>query len=137
MIITKRYDWCMGHRLPNHDGKCFRLHGHQYTAEIDIEGLVQGNTGMVLDFYLIKKAIEEQIGDWDHRTMLWAHDEMLVSTLAGHKQDVHFGVFRVPFIPTAENIATEILQRLRLVDLNVVRVRVYETPDGWAEARYV
>lgn len=127
ITITKRYSWDMGHRLPNHEGKCARLHGHTYVAEIDITGPLD-NDGMVVDFYLIKDAIKELFGDWDHRTMLYEDDSLLRDSV----QD--YGIIRVPFMPTAECIAIEIMTRMRTT-FNVTRVRVYETPDGWAEVR--
>jgi 6-pyruvoyltetrahydropterin/6-carboxytetrahydropterin synthase len=157
ITITHKHDWDMGHRLPRHDGKCARLHGHRYVAEIDITGELQTEgpaTGMVIDFYLIKEMVKQLIDvQWDHRTMLWEGDPLCAiwaedkpvtedGVCAGDVADVHFGIFRVPFMPTAENIAAEILKRLRSGDvgqggrgLNVTRVRVYETPNGWAEAR--
>ncbi|MFA6315603.1 MAG: 6-carboxytetrahydropterin synthase [Candidatus Paceibacterota bacterium] len=131
VTVTKRYDWDMGHRLPDHGGKCRRLHGHRYTAEIDITGRVCTD-GMVVDFGDLKQVLEQRIGAWDHRCMLHDKDQ-LMSNYKPEAQDL-WGVFRVPFIPTAENIAVEVLRLLR-VDFNVTRVRIYETPNGWAEVR--
>ena len=54
ITVTRRYEWDMAHRLPEHSGKCSRLHGHRYVAEIDVEGEIDqasgSSHGMVLDF---------------------------------------------------------------------------------------
>jgi hypothetical protein len=42
---------------------------------------------------------------------------------------------RVPFVPTAENIAQSLLAAARrtVAGVEVVRVRLQETPTAWAE----
>lgn len=136
MTVTRRYEWDMGHRLPNHEGKCRRLHGHRYAAEIDIQGHVQQSgpsSGMVIDFSALDKRIEECIGEWDHRTMLHEDDQIF----DGRNTDVEsFGVLWVNFVPTAENIALCILRRLREQELHAVRVKLFETPRCWATVYY-
>lgn len=140
--ITHKHEWDMGHRLPFHKGKCARLHGHRYVTEIDITGPVQTEgsmSGMVLDFYVIKDIVRDTIGHWDHRTMLWAQDRFTVE----HRDEKSmteedYGIFRVPFMPTAENIALNMqlviqLSLDRYESCRCTRVRVYETPNGWAE----
>lgn len=137
VTVTKKYEWDMGHRLPNHSSKCRHLHGHRYVAEVDVTGplLTHGSSeGMVLDFTDLKAALEEVIGPWDHKTMLSEQDVML--NMGGLGQTLtDFGVITVPFTPTAENMAREVLVRLRDKRFNVTRVRIYETPNGWAEVR--
>lgn len=140
--ITHKHEWDMGHRLPRHEGKCARLHGHRYVAEIDITGKVQtsgSGTGMVVDFYIVKDIVKATFGDWDHRTMLWREDPFAQEMLTDVQKT--YGIFRVMFMPTAENIAAEIILRIN-VELReshslacCTRVRVYETPNGWAEVR--
>lgn len=134
--VTKRYEWDMGHRLPSHNGKCRRLHGHRYVAEIDVTGDVQARSGMVIDFYLFKTILDDTIGQWDHKTMLFHTDPMWHSLVAiAHTEPENYGCFPVPFIPTAENIAREIMRMLSTRNWKVTRVRVYETPSGWAEVK--
>jgi 6-pyruvoyltetrahydropterin/6-carboxytetrahydropterin synthase len=141
--VTKRYEWDMGHRLPNHNGKCSRLHGHRYVAEIDITGPVStaehtSSEGMVIDFYDLQRMLDVYIGEWDHRTMLHVDDELV--RLLHSDTARHLGIFAVPFIPTAENIAAEIFNVISgVTDVHqfITRVRVYETPSGWAEVRPV
>jgi 6-pyruvoyltetrahydropterin/6-carboxytetrahydropterin synthase len=137
VTVTKRYEWDMGHRLPQHEGKCRRLHGHRYVVEVDFTGPVipaGRSAGMVVDFDDVKTLLDTVIGYWDHRTMLQQGDPIV----DGHSASWHtlYGIFFVPFPPTAENIAREILLSLQPgAPAQVTRVRVYETPSGWAEVR--
>lgn len=56
VTATRRLEWDMGHRVAEHAGQCFNLHGHRYAAEITVElplGQLETTgpaTGMVVDF---------------------------------------------------------------------------------------
>jgi 6-pyruvoyltetrahydropterin/6-carboxytetrahydropterin synthase len=128
ITVTVKHEWDMAHRLPLHDGKCKRLHGHRYVTEIDVAGTVNTTTGIIIDFVIVRDAVKDAIGVWDHRCMLHDSDPIALT--------VEEGCLRVSFMPTAENIAQEIVRLLMNRDLNVVRVRVYETPNGWAEVKF-
>jgi 6-pyruvoyltetrahydropterin/6-carboxytetrahydropterin synthase len=52
------------HYLPGH-GKCGRVHGHTYKIEVIIEGEVR-ESGMVIDFYDLKKGVKETLTEYDH-----------------------------------------------------------------------
>jgi 6-pyruvoyltetrahydropterin/6-carboxytetrahydropterin synthase len=52
------------HYLPGH-GKCGKVHGHTYKVEIVIEG-DKKESGMVMDFYDIKKIVKEVMAEYDH-----------------------------------------------------------------------
>lgn len=146
--VTRRHEWDMAHRLPFHEGKCRRLHGHRYVADITVIGRIRPDTeaadaGMILDFDAVKAAIDQTFGWWDHRTMLWERDpllEVLRTGFSGAEELrvrglAEYGVFSVPFMPTAENIAREILKCLtRTAKLSISTVKVFETPNGWSEA---
>jgi 6-pyruvoyltetrahydropterin/6-carboxytetrahydropterin synthase len=132
VTVTRRYEWDMGHRLPLHEGKCQRLHGHRYVAEVSVSGPVVtaliSSTGMVVDFGDLDALLENTIGEWDHRTMLWDQDNAVMDAP---------GVFRVPYMPTAENICLEIRRRVSsylIEPLHVSKVRVWETPKACAES---
>ncbi|MFH1619273.1 MAG: 6-carboxytetrahydropterin synthase, partial [bacterium] len=68
--ITISLNFCYGHRLLNHKGKCRRLHGHNAVAEITLSSENLDEQGMVADFGDIK----EKAGKWldenlDHRML--------------------------------------------------------------------
>lgn len=129
--ITVRAEWCMGHRLPNHEGYCRRLHGHQYTVEATVEGAIKltkgaPDEGMVVDFGEVKTRLKSIASSLDHQFLLSAEDPFvdIMKSLPG--------VIVVNFVPTAENIAL-----MFLLDLptDVTSVRVWETPTSYAEVR--
>jgi len=76
--ITKRFRFSAAHRLFDPAlsdsenktlyGACFRHHGHNFVMEVTLEGGVDGQTGMVVNFTLLKKLVKTQILDhFDHR----------------------------------------------------------------------
>lgn len=50
------------HHLPDYQGPCHDLHGHTWKAVFVIEGPV-GPDGMVCDFKVIKKLLDDQLPD--------------------------------------------------------------------------
>ena len=54
MKIAKEFRWEMGHRLLEHKGKCYNLHGHSYKLLVEFGGEVEPN-GMVMDYFDVKK----------------------------------------------------------------------------------
>ena len=50
------------HHLPGYEGPCHHLHGHTWKVVFLIEGPVQKN-GMVHDFKVLKKLLDEQLPD--------------------------------------------------------------------------
>ena len=138
ITCTRLLHWDMGHRVYKHEGKCNRLHGHRYCAEVTCKAAKHStdldNLGRVIDFGEVKRVLGGFIDDnWDHRTML-LYEDPLVETLA----DATDHLITVADNPTAENIAKLILsignKTLACYGINVVRVKVWETPNCWAEA---
>lgn len=145
MQITRRLEFDAGHRIPDHRSQCRHLHGHRYVLEVTLGGDVidaagQPNNGMVMDFSEVKAiAMREVVEQWDHAFLVHAGDTRVVEFLAsmpGHKTVV------LERVPTAENlarIAFEILDgAYRDVygnHLHLEQVRLYETPNCWADCR--
>ena len=143
MEITRRLEFDAGHRIPNHEGQCRHIHGHRYVIEVTLLGDVlnhQGyaDDGMVLDFGDIKKLTNELIvSKWDHAFLVAKEDESLVSFLGSipdHK------TVMLDVIPTVENLAQTAFSILEPVfknnfsgRLNLSRLRLYETPNCWAD----
>ncbi|MES1982703.1 MAG: 6-carboxytetrahydropterin synthase QueD [Pseudomonadota bacterium] len=143
MQITRRLEFDAGHRIPNHASQCRHLHGHRYAIEITLSGDIitaegLSEQGMVMDYSEVKRIAKEQLVDeWDHAFLVYRNDIAVLdflNTLPGHKTVV----LEVP--PTAENLAM-IAFRL-LADayrdtygnhLQLERVRIYETPNNWAD----
>lgn len=144
MLITRRLEFDAGHRIPNHASQCRHLHGHRYALEITLSGEVirtegAADEGMVMDFSDVKRIAKDVLVErWDHAFLVYAGDRAVVEFLAnlpGHKTVV------LPVVPTAENLAAEAFRILDAAyadtwgnQLRLERVRLYETPNNWADA---
>jgi 6-pyruvoyltetrahydropterin/6-carboxytetrahydropterin synthase len=132
MLITRKVEFSSSHMCRRSDlseeenRRIYGLaanpngHGHNYVLEVSLEGEPDPVTGMVLDLKELKDILTRHIVEvYDHR----------------------FLNYEVPpfdrVVPTTENIARDIWQRLE-PQLNVGRgrlraVRVYETPDLYVD----
>ena len=144
MLITRRIEFDAGHRIPHHKSQCRHLHGHRYAMEVTLSGdIIQAEglseQGMVMDFSDVKHVALEKIANvWDHAFLVYKGDVEVVNFLnglPGHKTVV------LNSVPTAENLAAEAFRVLdaAYVDvygnhLRLERVRIYETPNNWADA---
>ena len=108
MRLDVEFAFAAAHRLPRYEGPCFRLHGHNYRFFVGLEGEVDPATGMIIDFGLVKQAVQEQVlSRVDHRDLNDTLDN-----------------------PTAENIARWIWEVLEPRLPGLSEVRLYEIPDS-------
>ena len=106
-------------------GRCANRngHGHNYTLEVTVAGEPDPVTGFVVDLKWLKDVMEREVVDvYDHR-----HLNLEVAEFA-------------KAVPTTENIAIAAWNRLVGVISNggaarLTRVRIYETPEIFAEYR--
>ncbi len=145
--ITRKLEFDAGHRIPDHRSQCRNLHGHRYVLEITLQGdLVETvgapDRGMVMDFADVKSlAMEHLVNHWDHAFIVFKGDEQVrgfLDSMDGHKTVV------LDRIPTVENLAAEAFRILAGVynahygvNLTLKRVRLYETPNCWADVEGV
>ena len=113
--ITIATTFAAAHRLPEHEGKCSRLHGHTYGLEVAVEGTPQASGpahGMVMDFADLRERVNTSIVELlDHQLLNEVFD----------------------FVPTVEALAAWIFAQLRDAGLPVVRVRLAEGPNTYVE----
>ncbi len=66
--LVRGFSFEAAHRLPNAPAgnKCRRLHGHSFRVELVCEGLVDPESGWLLDFADIKRAFEPTFQRLDH-----------------------------------------------------------------------
>lgn len=144
MRITRRLEFDAGHRIPNHQSQCRHLHGHRYALEVTLSGGVIDATGMpddgmVMDFSEVKAIAKKHVVDvWDHAFLVWRGDRVVADFLAGlpdHRTIV------LDAVPTAENLARIAFSVLAPLyhdsygnHLRLERIRLYETPNCWADA---
>ncbi len=126
--VTKRIDFCYGHRLLDYDGICKHPHGHNAVAEIEVRTEALDRRNMVVDFSDIKRLVKAWIDrELDHR-MILRHDDPLVTAL----QALGEPVYLLDSNPTVERIARLVFDVSREQGLPVARVTVWETPSSWA-----
>lgn len=114
--IGKQYHFSSAHRLPkvSEHHPCYQLHGHNYVAEIEIRGEISPRTGFCnsIDFFEVD-----------------SHMKSIIETLDHHYLNEIEGLDN----PTAENIATWILDKLNNKLAMYFSVTVWETPKCWAK----
>lgn len=139
VTVTRRLEFDAGHRLQLHESKCRNLHGHRYIAEVTVEGPELDAVGRVVDFGVIKSAVGGWIDThWDHGLLLeegdWCRRALVEEASRLGAAHVKLWVCRSP--PTAENMVKWLAEEAQNVlghVLRVTHVRLYETPNCWAD----
>lgn len=68
--LTVRADFSAAHALRNYRGKCERMHGHNFTVEVQVRGTeIDPATGMLLDFKVLKDLLKTVLEEIDHSTL--------------------------------------------------------------------
>jgi len=146
--IAKTFNVEYGHRLSKHPEKCRFPHGHSLRIEIVVRGKQLDGNDMVCDFKAIKILVIDLIDRLDHAMALCSADPELASlqtigerVLLFENQD-----------PTTEVLARWLYEQIAAriepgttvtsksgksyqvpPDLELERVRVWETASSWAE----
>ncbi len=111
-LIYKEFRFEAAHRLPYHEGKCCRLHGHSWVGRVYIQGqqlMTEGSQqGMIMDFGDIQKYLDPLLENYlDH---YYLNESMALES------------------PTSEAIARWIFDKLEAVGLNGLHsVEIRET----------
>jgi 6-pyruvoyltetrahydropterin/6-carboxytetrahydropterin synthase len=132
-------------------GRCANRHGHghNYTLEVTVAGEVDPVTGYVVDLKWLKGVIEREVLEaWDHRHLNLDVPEFAAPEFASPDSAAPESAAPADavLIPTTENLAIAAWRRLEPAIFAVAskgasggarlsRVRVYETPEIFAEYR--
>ena len=139
VTLNKIFTFDMAHALENYPGKCRHIHGHTYILHVAIAGKILDSPGapldgMVADFTDIKQWVKsEVIETFDHALVLRQNSEhanMNWSELNWTR------ILLTTYQPTCENIMLDIRDRLIKKipgGLELVQLRLYETPTSYAE----
>jgi 6-pyruvoyltetrahydropterin/6-carboxytetrahydropterin synthase len=134
---TRRLHFDSAHRIVNHESKCKYVHGHRYVVDASFQANELDDLGRIVDFGVIKEKLGKWIDEnWDHNIILWEEDKSLGSIIESETKQK---VFYLPTNPTAENIADYLLNTVcnelfYNSDVKCVKIKVYETPNCYAEA---
>jgi 6-pyruvoyltetrahydropterin/6-carboxytetrahydropterin synthase len=107
------------HRITGSGGKCESLHGHNFRVTLEVKGDQLDETGMLVDFGVLKKILQAVLAELDH-TDLNEHEAFSGSS------------------PSSENIARFIWGKVNdAIDLDTVTVAsVTVNESDTASARY-
>lgn len=114
-LVVKRLNFDSAHFLPNYDGPCAHMHGHRWVLEIGIEGEINKESGMVLDFKILKEITKPLVEYLDHE---------LLNTYIQN--------------PTAENICVYFLDWIKKElpkEVKLAFIKVWESEDSYAEVK--
>jgi len=132
-LCTRKLEFDAAHRVMRHESKCRNLHGHRYIVELTAEADDLDSLGRVIDFSLLKKVCGTWLDvHWDHGLICHEDDGELINLC--NEQD--WKSYILPFNPTAENMAKYLFnkfQELLMGNIRISHIRVYETPNCWAD----
>lgn len=137
MKITRRIQFCSGHRVLGHEGKCSNIHGHNYVALFEAEADGLDKIGRVIDFSVLKEKLGGWVMQhWDHKFIANIDDKSSIECL--NKVDGSHPVWIAGFNPTAENMADYLLRivgpdELRDTGVRLTKVTLWETENCFAE----
>ncbi|MFO7986586.1 MAG: 6-carboxytetrahydropterin synthase QueD [Desulfatiglandaceae bacterium] len=60
-------NFAAAHQLREFQGRCERLHGHNWKIEVRVKGAALGEDGLVVDFRKIKEETRKVLDELDHR----------------------------------------------------------------------
>ncbi len=130
MKIARRFKFEAAHRLPNHDGKCRRLHGHTYHLELVFSGQprkVDHNdpqSGFIVDFGRLRRMVDKELLDpyLDHRDLDQSIPELSYSSAE------HISAWIVGWC------MTHLEGRKEFQGVRIESARLWETENAWAES---
>lgn len=132
MTISKDIKFDCAHMLSNYEGKCANLHGHTYHGTVTLEGDVNPDTGMLLDYNTIKNAVDKvdhavvfsnfsARNDAETELYQWARRYKMKAVELLSSKSTAEGI--------AECIASDLIQ---FPNVRSVHVRLSETDGSWA-----
>lgn len=119
-LLVVRDVFSAAHRLAGSGGRCENLHGHNFSVELEVGGDRLDDTGMVIDFTILKDVLRGILTDLDHT------DLNSFPAFAGQS-------------PSSERIAQYIFKRAEelLSGMEVEAASVTVSESGNASATYL
>ncbi len=142
LSVTKIFTFACAHSLPNHNGLCRNIHGHNYKLEVTIGGPVNptngdSSQGMVIDFSELSNIIKQAVIEpYDHALILPKDNE------SPFKSEDTKIIYINGDRSTAERMILDIKDRIALAISNievfnkrieVVKLKLWETDTSFVE----
>ena len=115
--VTIIKSFSSAHLLDQIGGKCEELHGHNFKVEVTVSAPDLKETGLLIDFRVVKKWLGEILDQMDHKHL--------------NKLPFFSGIN-----PSAENIAKYICAEMELkvktsgVRVNVAQIKIWESENA-------
>jgi 6-pyruvoyltetrahydropterin/6-carboxytetrahydropterin synthase len=133
LTVSKECRFDAAHVLTHHEGHCRNLHGHTYRVVVEVAETA-GGKDMVIDFTDLTRVMRESILARFALAFVYdvgsASEREIAAVIAKHGMKSA----GLPFRSTAENLARHFFGELA-AHVNVVSVKVFETPESCAEYR--
>ena len=138
--LTKEFSFEAAHALDGYDGPCREIHGHSYRLFVTVAGRPVADPenpkyGMVMDFGVLKRIVNEQIvSRFDHAFVLRDSERGRAVREALGKRFSDIVV--VDYQPTCENMLADFARRIasRLPEgVRLHSLRLHETATSFAE----
>lgn len=138
--LTKEFSFEAAHALDGYDGPCREIHGHSYRLFVTVAGRPVADPenpkyGMVMDFGVLKRIVNEQIvSRFDHAFVLRDSERgRAVREALGERFS---NIVVVDYQPTCENMLTDFARCIasRLPEgVRLHSLRLHETATSFAE----
>lgn len=146
--ISRRLQFCAGHRVYGHENKCSHVHGHNYVMQLHAQAHELDAKGRVIDFSVLKYNMLRWIEiHWDHGFIVNEADVQLAALLerapscqaqpgatANEDGIVKQKLYKMNGNPTAENMARHLLfdicpKLFHGTGVKVVKIELWETEN--------
>ena len=138
--LTKEFSFEAAHSLEGYDGACREIHGHSYRLFVTIKGEpsteeCDPKQGMVMDFGLLKRIVNEQIvSQFDHAFVVRRTEQG--AQLRDMLDGIYSNIIMVDYQPTCENMLSDFALRLLEAlpdEVELYSLRLHETASSYAE----
>ncbi len=134
MTISKDIKFDCAHMLSNYEGKCANLHGHTYHGTVILEGDINPETGMLLDYNTIKDVVDV----FDHAIIFSATGERNPAETELYNWACRYKMRKVELVhgkSTAETLARDIVDMfITIPTVKAVQIKLSETDGSWTTA---
>ena len=135
-------EFAAAHRQWKHTGKCFKVHGHNWRVEVEVEAEKVDDQGFIIDVGELKETLRPLVVDLLDHTLLICEDDPEKHWFLCMEER---GIVNLKVLPEvsmeflAKHLLTKFNDRLHWGDLakrkvRVTKVRVWEDGRSYVEA---
>ena len=134
LSVAKKVKVDYAHALSKYNGKCRNIHGHTSTIICYFTGHLKYDTGMIVDFTILKEILNKTLVDViDHSLILNEYEpKSLIEELKNRSEKI----LLLPFEPTSERLVLyfydKISEECKKYDIYLTRIEWHETEGSFA-----